>query len=217
VAGVPTAELARVEGLHVDGSAIVYRLYDVGYEIALDRALDLLAASAPERVRPVRGEAQALQIRNPPVTVILGHERVTLGGSAFPVEVSARLFDFGVVSLRARVELPPRLAWREFVALGSALDGEAALAGLFAQHLRLLRERVATAIERPALAEQSEDYIVYRVGRLTDAAGASVSPTRLGDADVVPLCSTRRARSRPTRGASSCRTASRTTRTTWRS
>src|SRR5919197_1408953 len=61
------------------GAAIVYRLYDVGYEIHLDRALDLLASSAPERVRPVRGEAQAIQIQNPPITVVLGNESLVIG------------------------------------------------------------------------------------------------------------------------------------------
>ncbi|HEX6533856.1 MAG TPA: hypothetical protein VF041_04620, partial [Gemmatimonadaceae bacterium] len=56
VAPMPSEALA---GARVLGGAIVYRLYDVGYEIHLDRALDLLASRAPERVRPVRGEAQA--------------------------------------------------------------------------------------------------------------------------------------------------------------
>ena len=54
------------------GGAHAYRLLDMGYSISLDTALNLLASSAPERVRPVRGEAAALQIANPPVSVILG-------------------------------------------------------------------------------------------------------------------------------------------------
>src|SRR5438034_9751813 len=49
----------------VHGEAIVYRLFDVGYAIALDRASDLLASSGPERRRPSRGEAQTIQIPNP--------------------------------------------------------------------------------------------------------------------------------------------------------
>mgnify|MGYP003694750519 CR=1 FL=1 len=56
----------------VEGEAIWYRLYDVGYEIRLDQASEALASSAPERPRPIRGEAQAIQIANPPVTVSLG-------------------------------------------------------------------------------------------------------------------------------------------------
>ena len=183
----PATEPLDASGLRVDGSAVVYRLFDVGYEIALDRALDLLAGSAPERVRPVRGEAQALQIVNPPVTVILGHERVAVGGVERPVEISARVFDFGVVSLRARVELPPAMPWDEFSALGTALETAPAMASLFTQHLRLLTDRIAAAVERPMLAPQTEDYVVYRVSRLTDPSGATVSPHRLRDDDVAHL------------------------------
>jgi hypothetical protein len=46
--------------LRVHGKAIVYRLDDVGYEIRLDRVVELLAASTPARPRLVRGEAQAI-------------------------------------------------------------------------------------------------------------------------------------------------------------
>ena len=148
-ADTPTAAAAPAASLRVDGSAIVYRLYDVGYDIRLDRALDLLAASAPARVRPVRGEAQALQIANPPLTVILGQERVALAGFGAPrdAEVSARIFDFGVVSLRVRVDAPPDVPWAEFVRFGNAVDVRTDLTTLFAHHLRLLTERIRSAVE----------------------------------------------------------------------
>ena len=187
----PAADLGppAADALHVDGSAIVYRLYDVGYEIRLDRALDLLAASAPARVRPVRGEAQALQIANPPLTVILGHERVALAGGGAPrdAEVSARIFDFGVVSLRLRVDAPAGARWDEFVRFGNAVDVGTDLTPVFAHHLRLLTERIGSAVERPALAAQSEDYVVFRVNALRHADGRPAAPARLDDAAVVPL------------------------------
>ena len=195
-AAEPAGAPLDADALVVDGTAIVYRLYDVGYAIRLDAALDRLAASAPERVRPVRGEAQALQIPNPPITVLLGTERLMLGpaagGDGMPdavdAELSARIFDFGVVSLRLRIDLPPGTAWSRFAAFGNRLDaGAATLDPIFAQHLRLLTARIAPAVERPMLAAPSEDYIVYRVGRLADRAGHPVSPQRLRDVDVIPL------------------------------
>ena len=188
-ADTPTAAAAPAAGLRVDGSAIVYRLYDVGYDIRLDRALDLLAASAPARVRPVRGEAQALQIANPPLTVILGQERVALAGFGAPrdAEVSARIFDFGVVSLRVRIDAPAGGTWDEFVRFGTTVDVGTDLTPVFAHHLRLLTERIGAAVERPMLAAQSEDYVVFRVNALRDAAGAPAAPSQLDDAAVVPL------------------------------
>jgi hypothetical protein len=176
------ARVARVRG-----AAVVYRLYDVGYDIQLERALDLLASSGPERVRPVRGEAQALQIRNPPVTVVVGSEQVVLAGARHEAEVSARIFDFGVVSLRLRITAPGEPTWEAFTAFGDAAELERAAAPVFEQHLRLLTERIAPAIERFRIAPLTEDYVVYRVTALRDERGRPLPPDALRDVDVVPL------------------------------
>ncbi|MBX6333485.1 MAG: hypothetical protein IRY91_16675, partial [Gemmatimonadaceae bacterium] len=174
-------------GARVVGSAIVYRLYDVGYEIHLDRALDLLAASAPERVRPVRGEAQAIQIKNPPITVILGTERLVIGEHYIDAELSARIFDFGVVSLRIRVPAPAGTTWMEYADFGNAVDADVDLTPVFDHHRRLLTDRIAPAIERPAIAPVTEDYVVFRITRLTGANGAELPTDVLRDEDVAPL------------------------------
>lgn len=171
----------------VRGTAIVYRLYDAGYEIALDRALDLLASSAPERVRPVRGEGQAIQIKNPPISVILGAENVAVDGERLDAEVSARIFDFGVVSLRLRIQPPREMSWPEFSAFGNAVDAEAGLTALFDHHVRLLTERIRPAVDRPMLAPQTEDYVVYRISGLTDGEGNPLPTAALRDLDVAPL------------------------------
>jgi hypothetical protein len=182
------APLAVAADLRVDGASIVvYRLYDVGYAIQLDRALDLLASSAPERVRPVRGEAQAIQIPNPPITIILGHEQVALDDRTVSVEVSARVFDFGALSLRLRLDPSEPMRWDAYTALGNAVDRSAALTPVFTHHLRLLTERIAPSVERPAIAAQTEDYIVYRVARLSHPDGTPARPELLRDEDVAPL------------------------------
>src|SRR5205823_1147096 len=98
---------------------------DVGYGIALERASDLLAPSGPERRRPARGEAQTIHIPNPPVTVGLGGESVEIDGRPVDVDVSARVFDFGVVSLRARLQAHPGLPWGAFARWGSAVSAAA--------------------------------------------------------------------------------------------
>jgi hypothetical protein len=169
------------------GATIVYRLLDVGYAIDLAGALDLLAGSAPERVRPLRGEAQALQIRNPPITVLLGTEALLIDGRPHTAELSARIFDFGVVSLRVRVAMPERLSWSEFTRFGRAVDDHAALESMLTQQLRRLVERIAPAVERPMIADVREDYTVFRVTRAEYADGTAVRADDLGVLDVVPL------------------------------
>jgi hypothetical protein len=173
--------------LSVIGSAIAYRLFDVGYAIDLDRALDLLAASAPERVRPIRGEGQALQINNPPITVWLGGEVLVVDETAYDVELSARIFDFGVVSLRVRVRPPAACDWEQFTTFGRRLEHHAGITALVHAQLERLCERMRPAIERPAVAGVHEDYTVFRITHLTDESGTPLSAAALAALDVVPL------------------------------
>src|SRR5262249_31165940 len=141
---------------------------------------------APERPKPVRGEARAIQIQNPPVLIQLGTESVDVGGRAERFDVSARVFDFGVLSLRARVPAPDRLAWSEFVPFGVAAGASEAWS-LFEHCRDRLLERIRPAIDRLEVSEVSEDYIVYRLYRVEDDAGNPVKPTTLPDEDVARL------------------------------
>ncbi len=179
--------VASADALRLSGAVIVYRLFDVGYAIDLARALELLAASAPEQVRPVRGEAQALQILNPPVTVILGTEALDIDGRPQTTEISARIFDFGVLSLRLRVSMPDALHWPAFTRFGLAVDEHEAISAMVDTHVRLLRDRIASAVERPLLAAVREDYTVFRVTRAEHTDGTPARADTIGALDVVPL------------------------------
>jgi hypothetical protein len=188
---IPTSEApARplpADEPRVHGEAIVYRLYDVGYEIRLDRVAELLASSGPERLRPVRGEAQTIHIPNPPVTVSLGMHTVVVGDEPREVEFSGRVFDFGVVSLRARLAARPDLPWAEFAAFGAAVSAAPGWTAAFALVRERLLARIAPAIERPGDAPVTEDYVVFRVNRLEDGAGARLPADALQDEDIARL------------------------------
>lgn len=179
-------ELA-LRGARVRGGAIVYRLYDVGYEIDLDRVSALLEPSGAARVRPVRGEAVAIQIPNPPVTVALSTDRIAVDGRTCEAQVSARVFDFGAVSLRLEVAAPPAIDWGDFVAFGNAIDERTDLTPLFERHLSSLLTRLSAAVERPAVAPVVEDYVVFRVADATLADGTHATAQAFQDDDLVPL------------------------------
>jgi len=170
----------------ITGGAILYRLFDVGYEIRLDEARELLATTGSDRSRPVRGEAQAIQIANPPITVPLWTEDVSVGKGMQQAQVSARIFDFGVVSLRARLELSAA-SWEEFVDLGIAL-GSCGAWGVFETCRNRLLDRIRPAIVRPDVSRISEEYIVYRIDRLEDSStGRPISPDTLPEEDLARL------------------------------
>jgi len=177
----------RAEQLTVAGRVVVYRLFDVGGEIDLERAVERLASSTPDRERPQRGEAQALQIPNPPIACALGTHEITTPGGRLKLDVSARIFDFAVISLRARVETDGHMTWPEFTHFGRTVDAAAEIPELLEHEAWRLVERMGNAITRPHIANLREDYAVYH---LTEAeVGGERRPPRtcLKDVDLVPL------------------------------
>src|SRR5689334_17892791 len=99
--------------LRVDGGATVYRVYDIGYAVSLDRAAHLLGDTLRGQARPRRIEARAIQIRNPPVDVALGSREVRVAGVERTAGISARLFDFGVATIHVDLIAPTDLTWIE--------------------------------------------------------------------------------------------------------
>ena len=173
--------------LRVRGAATLYRIHDVGYSIDLERAAAILAARTPARIRPERREAEAIRIANLPITIALGASRLTADGHGYDVELSARIFDFGVVSLRMRVVAPGEMIWADFIDFGNRIGGRADAAMVFDRALGQLLAELAPAVERLRVADVTEDYTVFRVTTLSDIHGAAIAPTALTDGDVVPL------------------------------
>lgn len=178
----------------VVGAVVLYRLYDVGYEIDLERALDFLAATPEDREtlrlnleQRRRVEAQAIRIKNPPITVTLGVEPFDAAGRHHDAQVSARIFDFGVISLRMRCAIPGALPWTAVAQFGDSADLSRSARPGFDRTIQELTDRIAPAIVRPQIAPLSEDYVVYRFMRFEDATGQSLPASVLRDLDVAPL------------------------------
>jgi hypothetical protein len=175
--------------LRIHGSLSLYRQFDVGYVIDLDRVTELLGSSTRGRARPVRFEARAIQIRNPPVVAALDDCMLTVDGVQRRGSLAAHIFDFGVCSLRLAVDLPEGTTWPGFVDFAVATDASPEPPSVFDRELAALLRRIDAAIERRGVAPLFEDYKVYRIDRVTvddrpaDGAVANLFP----DAQLAPL------------------------------
>jgi hypothetical protein len=174
------------EAIRVTGAVVTYRLYDVGYALDLEHAARLLADQAPGRTRPTRGEAKALVIAQPPLTLALGPAALPGDRAWPPAQMSACCYDFGVISLRLRVDLSGGAAWSELVSVTRALE-RADLAGVFGPALSLLTSQLRPAIVRPGIAPVAEDFTICRLVGIRDGSGAAVPPSALDDTALVEL------------------------------
>jgi hypothetical protein len=171
----------------IGGQATAYRLYDVGYEIDLERVGRILESETRGRILPERAEARAFEIRHPPLSAVLGARELIVANRGCAGELSVHVFDFGVCSLRLTLPIASPASWSEFAAFGTALDASADLAKFFETQLRALLARLAPAIENPRVAPVSEDYVVFRLQHLQQGGRAVRAPDALTTGHLVPL------------------------------
>jgi hypothetical protein len=170
-----------------------YRLFDVAAEIDLDAAQRLLAQDT-RRVRLTRAGAEYLLLPNPPLAVELGRRPLTLNSLTGVVEVVARLFDHGSVSIRLRVSVPPDTEVGSLIPLADELYDSPAVDALALELLESLRPAIAPALRSGKLWEQSESYAVHFVERIRGSPSAAevlawpeLAPLLLGETREAKL------------------------------
>ena len=169
------------------GSVVVYHLHDIGYSIDIARATELLAGREPVRALPGRGEAAAIRIQNPPIDVLLGETTAPVAGVPQTIKFSARIFDFGVCSIRASINAEHGLKWEEYAQLGADADSSQSLATAMDAQLQQLVQLLGPAIERPGIAQVTESYVVFRVTELQHVDNETPNIIEPSDADLVLL------------------------------
>ncbi len=140
---------------------VLYRLYDVADNIDLNKAQALWTASnqISSRLRLSRVSPKAIAFKAPPLTVELGTQEIPVAGRNFAVDTKAHLYDFGVISLMLRLDLPRDIPYEEYLDLAIATDH------LPEDRIQQFAERVLDTVQAALLnrrpPEFDEDFTVY--------------------------------------------------------
>ena len=182
-----------------NGHIVALRLFDIAYAIDLARAEALWsehAAGRTERAERARLSAtapKAMAFGEPPLAIALGPVTLTVAGTALTVAMSARLYEFGAVTLALRVPASG-LGWEAFADRVNAVEqavGLASGASLWAENLAGLRRVLAAALLRAVPSALAEDYLMGVVQEFDARPTAAELLARL---DLVPLLSGERRR-----------------------
>lgn len=178
--------------LHVThGHILALRLYDVAYAIDLVRAEALWASHAAGRTSRSRLTAtppKAMAFGVPPLSVALDPVTLTLGTLLVEATVTARLYDFGAVSLSLRVTTPDT-PWNDYTRLLNAIDravGQSTDTPIWDRLLAHLRSVLADALVKPSPSTIAEDYLMGVVQSFDARFTAAEILQRV---DLVPLLS----------------------------
>ena len=178
---------ARVVG----GEVIAYRLFDFAYAVDLPRAEAIWSAvpgvgSARRRLSTTSPKAVAYDV--PPVVLTLDPITLALPDGPAAAQVSARLYDFGVLTL-AIVVPADDLSWTAFSERVNAVNrvvGSDAGHPVWASLTVQLRTLLGAALERPTTSSLAEDYLLGLVRSFDRPITAAEIHEQL---DLIPLLS----------------------------
>lgn len=155
------------------GRLVVIRQFDVADEIDLPR-LEKFAESARQGLRKVR--PSALTLSAPPVAIPLGVRTVVLNDRPLEAECVARFFDFGVVSVRMWLTLPPGTPWEEMASYASEAQDAESLTTLAQEIISPLLKRLQGAMTGTHASPVIEDYLIAFIERFADERPATTLP-----------------------------------------
>ena len=177
--------------LHVaQGHILALRLFDVAYAIDLIKAEALWAKHAAGRTsRPrLTTPPKAMAFGVPPLEVELDAVTLPLETGTVEATVTARLYDFGAVSLALRIPTP-NTGWNDYTRILNATDrhvGDAAPTAIWDRLLAHLRSVLAAALTKPTPSTLAEDYLI---GVVQDFDHRFTAAEILQRVDLVPLLS----------------------------
>ena len=170
-----------------EGHVTALRLLDLAYAIDLQQAESLWAGQGA-RSKLTGTPPKAVDFDEAPLGLVLPSVTLDLGGLSLEVQVAARLYAFGVVTLALRIPADG-LGWEDFTARVNAVEaavGPEAHAALWGDLLRRLRLGIEPSLTRPNRSELVEDYLVATVHAFADAVPAAAIGREI---DLVPLLS----------------------------
>jgi len=173
------------------GQIVALRLFDIAFAVDLVEAESLWlrrAGGRSVRSRLSSTSPKAVAFGVPPLAISLDPLRIVLPTGPVEVAVTARLFDFGAVSVALRLAASER-PWAEYVWLLNALaraSGPGSDEDVWSGPLDAIRRALDPAMTRPGVSSVQEDYLLGIVHAF-DAQPTAAE--LLQSIDLVPLLS----------------------------
>jgi hypothetical protein len=169
------------------GKILVYRVFDIGSEIDLEKVEALFEdKKLKERFKLDRKHNMSLIISKSPVSVQLGTIDLKVVDSVHSCELVAKVWHFGTVSLCFQIPIIENLSWQDLIKTASWLEKDTAIDEIAKAKAKEFQNDVKHAIP---LTNNDwslyEDYVTYFV---QEFAGLNVPLAKLNDqADVAAL------------------------------
>lgn len=153
----------------IKGKILVYRVFDIGEEVDLERAEKALIETSTGRskFRLKKINQQAVIVSNDPLSISLGGYHFKNEEHQYNAEISAKLWDFGTLSLTFEFNIPDNLTINQLKHYSNHIQENDEL-DLFARaKAKELSQQIQTAMAKTNEWEVNEDYILYFIEKFS--------------------------------------------------
>lgn len=170
------------------GSIFIYRVFDIAHEIDLKKAQPLLEKKTSDtseitlkKFKLQRDPHRTIIMRDPPLVFTATEEEVSINFSqelSFKLKnsIEIKLWDYGVLSICFKLDLPPNLVWTNLIKIGAMLDNNATIDEVAQKRRDQITGLIASALKHPYSHNIYEDYLTYVVEEVTTVLPSAVDP-----------------------------------------
>ena len=154
--------------LFFNSSILYYRVFDIGDEVNLNVADDILKQTTLPIRLVLSKKQRALVINEPPLVLSLGQWQYEVAGRLCHVTTFGKLWPFGAFSVMFRFQLPSPISLDEMSIIAGHIDQDGALHELAVEKTRQIIDNCARSIKNPMLSELYEDYLMFHIEKLAE-------------------------------------------------
>lgn len=151
------------------GKILLYRVFDIGEEIDLEKTEKILIENptSRSRFRLKKINQQAVIVSNDPLSIGLGPYQFTTKNQEFTAELSAKLWDFGTISLTFEFAIPENTTFDELRRLSAIIQDYEELDNYARARAREFTTQIKEAMAKINDWEVYEDYTLFFIEKLS--------------------------------------------------
>lgn len=145
------------------GSILVHSVFDIGWEINLVKAEQLLLQKNKKslRFKFSKDPRKAIIIKEAPLSLTLGEDTININNNDYKYITHIKLWDYGAISITVEIILQENTSWENLLKISDFLENRDDVDNIAFKIKNEIKDYIYPAIKYPQEWQQYEDYITY--------------------------------------------------------
>lgn len=153
------------------GKILVYRVFDIGSEINLEKVEKIFEQKNTQNRFTLDRKNLSLIIANAPLIINLGQIELNIQERPVQVEVTAKVWHFGTLSLQFQIPIQEGTQWESLIRTAAWLEADKEVDNCARQKAKDFTQTILPSITLVNEWTQNEDYVIYFIQELEGYIG----------------------------------------------